>query len=75
MSKKVRVSFSLKDDFGNKYMFKSAEELDEDMECLDVFYLIKAFKKFLINAGFTKTVADRVTYEGILDTDKAMIEL
>lgn len=74
MNNRVKISFSL-DDMGNKYVFKSSEELDPNFEEVDIFYLIRAFKKFLINAGFTKTVADRVTYEGISEEDKEDIEL
>ena len=75
MSNRVKISFSLQDDMGNKYVFKSNEKFDPDYDEVDVFYLIRAFKKFLINAGYTKSTADRITYEGISEEDKEDIEL
>ena len=62
-NKKVKVHFSLRDDYGNKYIFKSEEKFDPDFETLDVFYMIKMFKRFLINAGYTKGIVDRVIYK------------
>lgn len=62
--KKVKLHFSIRDDLGGKYEFKSSEYLNYDFESMDVFYLIKAFKKFLINAGYSKSIADNVTYRG-----------
>lgn len=63
-NKKVKLHFSIRDDFGNKFEFKSSERLNLDYESMNVFYLIKAFKKFLINAGYSKCIADNVTYRG-----------
>ena len=63
-NKKVKLHFFIRDNFGDKYEFKSSERLDLDYESMDVFYLIRAFKKFLINAGYSKDIADNVTYKG-----------
>ena len=73
--KKVKLHFSIRDDFGNKYEFKSSEKLDPDYETLNVFYLIKMFKKFLINAGYTEGVVDNITYKGITEDQEEEIEI
>jgi len=74
-NKKVKLHFSIRDDFGNKYEFKSIEKLDYSFETMNVFYLIKAFKKFLINAGYNKSIADSVTYKGITEEQEEEIEI
>ena len=75
INKRVKILFSLRDDFGNYYEFKSDEKLNAEYESLDVFYLIKMFKKFLINAGYTLGVVENITYKGISERDEEDIEL
>ena len=74
-NKKIKLEFSIRDDMGSKYVYKSEEKLDPDYECMNVFYLIKAFKKFLINAGYSKSIADRVIYEDMTEDQKEDITL
>ena len=74
-NKKVKLHFSIRDDFGNKYEFKSSERLDPSYETTDVFYLIKAFKKFLINAGYTVGLVNKITYDGITEDQEEEIEI
>lgn len=74
-NKRVKLKFSLRDDFGNYYKYKSDEKLDPDYECLDIFYLIKAFKKFLINAGFTVNLVNCITYKDISEDNEEDIAI
>ena len=74
-NKKVKLHFFIRDDFGNKYEFKSSERLDLDYESMNVFYLIKAFKKFLINAGYSESIANKITYKGITEDQEEEIKI
>ena len=75
INKRIKLSFTLRDDFGNYYEYKSNEKLDPEYECLDVFYLIKAFKKFLVNAGYSVDLANKITYKGITEDEEEDIEI
>ncbi len=74
-NKKIKLCFSIRDNFGHEYVYKSSEKIDDEYDFYDVFYLIKAFKKFLINAGYGLGIANRVTYKGLTEEDKERIEL
>ena len=74
-NKKVKICFSLRDEYGNYYEHKTDERLDPDFETLNVFYMIKAFKRFLIGAGYSKDVADSITYKGITEDEEDEIAI
>ena len=69
-NKKVKIKFYLKDDFGDEHIFYQSGRLDHDFEELNVFYLIRAFKKFLITAGYSNTTANKVTFDGATEEQK-----
>lgn len=74
-NKRVKIKFSLRDEFGNWYKYKTNEKLNPEFESLNVFYMIKAFKRFLISAGYTKEIVENITYKGITEDQEEEIAI
>lgn len=67
---KIKFSFSYKIN-GEKHMFK--EEIENNKRYINLFDLIREFKKFAVACGFSSSMVNRITYKDIPEYEEDSI--